>query len=77
MEELNLKKVGAELFSNQPRVEATLSIVNDGKTTSAIIAGDYDQLVDMLSEAMVIQPSIRKLLSASFLAAMAKQSGRS
>lgn len=73
MEELNLKRAGAELFNNQSRVEATLSIVCDGKVTSAIMAGDYDQLVEMLSEAMIIQPSIKKLLSASFLAAMSKQ----
>lgn len=65
--DLNLKEVGLDLIKNQKKVVATVTIVDDGETTSAVIAGDSGRLVNLLANAMVNKPEFRELVGKAYL----------
>lgn len=71
MEEKDLKKVGIELFSSQPKVESVFCVVDNGEVTSAMIAGTGEDLCNLLARVMVDNPKVRKFFEQAYLATVA------
>lgn len=68
MENINLKEISSELVNKQKKIVATITIVDDGETTSALIAGEGEKLMNMLVGAMIDKPEFRKLIGRASLA---------
>lgn len=69
MENPNLKELSSNLIQKQKKVIATVTIVDDGETSTALVAGECDRLVNMLASAMIEQPQFRQLIGKAYLAA--------
>lgn len=69
MESPNLKELSSELIKKQKKVVATITIVDDGETTAALIAGEGERLLNMLATAMVERPELKQLIGRAYLAA--------
>lgn len=69
MENPNLKELSSNLIKKQKKVVATITIVDDGEVSSALVAGESDRLINMLATAMVEKPELRQLVGKAYLAA--------
>lgn len=68
MENINLKEISSELVNKQKKVVATITMVDDGETTSALIAGEGEKLMNMLVGAMIDKPEFKQLVGKAYLA---------
>lgn len=69
MENSNLKELSSNLIQKQKKVIATVTIVDDGEASTALVSGECGILVNMLASAMIEQPQFRQLIGKAYLAA--------
>lgn len=68
IERPDLKELSSKLVKDQKKVVATITMVDDGETTSALIAGEGGKLMNMLVGAMIDKPEFRQLVGKAYLA---------
>lgn len=58
----NLKEDAAKIISRANKIDATITMVNDGSSTSAFIGGSTVDLLVMLRTSMKANPAFKSLL---------------
>lgn len=58
----NLKEDAAKIISEANKIDATITMVNDGSSTSAFIGGSTVDLLVMLRTSMKANPAFKSLL---------------
>lgn len=58
----NLKEDAAKIISGANKIDATITMVNDGSSTSAFIGGSTVDLLVMLRTSMKANPAFKSLL---------------
>lgn len=71
MEEKDLKKVGIDLFSSQPKVESVFCVVDNGKKDIAMVAGTGVDIIKLLASVMINEPQVREFFEKAYRAAIA------
>lgn len=58
----NLKEDAAKIINGANKIDATITMVNDGSSTSAFIGGSTVDLLVMLRTSMKANPAFKSLL---------------
>lgn len=58
----NLKEDAAKIINEANKIDATITMVNDGSSTSAFIGGSTVDLLVMLRTSMKANPAFKSLL---------------
>lgn len=58
----NLKEDAAKIISEANKIDATITMVNDGSSTSAFMGGSTVDLLVMLRTSMKANPAFKSLL---------------
>lgn len=69
IERPDLKELSSKLVKDQKKVVAIITMVDDGETTSALIAGESGKIANMLIGAMIDKPEFKQLVGKAYLAA--------
>lgn len=69
MENLNLKEAVSKVINDKKKIVTTITVVDDGESASALIAGEDERLLTVLAGAMIEKPEFKQLIGRAYLAA--------
>lgn len=66
----NLKEDAAKIINEANKIDATITMVNDGSSTSAFIGGSTVDLLVMLRTSMKANPAFKSLLELAVISGL-------